>query len=186
VAVPPWPGEDDVCVQCGFDYAAASPNGVADLVRTAVHDLGVAVGRATEAQLRARDEDGSWSAIEYLCHLRDVFVTTTIRLYRARTEDHPQVDPMLNDLRAARFDYASAGERATLGDLDRSVEGCCAEIGRIRDLDRTVVRRPGEERTARWLVRNALHEGVHHLRDVRRLLSNGDADKITTGLHLHS
>jgi hypothetical protein len=28
---------------------------------------------------------------------------------------------------------------------------------------------PGEERTARWLVRQAMHEGVHHLGDIHRI-----------------
>jgi hypothetical protein len=26
---------------------------------------------------------------------------------------------------------------------------------------------PGEQRSARWLVRQAMHEGVHHLADIR-------------------
>lgn len=31
------------------------------------------------------------------------------------------------------------------------------------DWDRVVLRPPGEQRTTRWLVRQALHEGRHHL-----------------------
>jgi len=34
-----------------------------------------------------------------------------------------------------------------------------------------VVRQPGEERTARWLLRNAAHEGRHHLADIQRGLT---------------
>jgi len=30
-----------------------------------------------------------------------------------------------------------------------------------------VTRLPGEQRTARWLVRQAMHEGQHHLNDIR-------------------
>ena len=32
--------------------------------------------------------------------------------------------------------------------------------------DRTATRQPHEIRTARWLVRQAMHEGVHHIRDI--------------------
>jgi hypothetical protein len=28
---------------------------------------------------------------------------------------------------------------------------------------------PDEDRTALWLVRQAMHEGVHHLGDIRRI-----------------
>jgi hypothetical protein len=35
--------------------------------------------------------------------------------------------------------------------------------------DRIATRLPGEDRTARWLVRQAMHEGVHHLGDIRRI-----------------
>ncbi|MDA3664686.1 hypothetical protein PFJ02_22105 [Mycobacterium xenopi] len=43
--------------------------------------------------------------IEYVCHLRDVYLTYTIRLHRARTEERPTLEPTLNDLRARRFRY---------------------------------------------------------------------------------
>jgi len=38
--------------------------------------------------------------------------------------------------------------------------------------NRVVVRRPEEVRTVRWLVRQAAHECVHHLGDVRRILGS--------------
>ena len=47
------------------------------------------------------------------------------------------------------------------------------EISRVAASDwaRTANRLPGEERTARWLVRQAMHEGVHHLGDIRTILA---------------
>jgi DinB superfamily len=139
-----------------------------------------AIGSAT---LRVRPEPGTWSVIEYLCHLRDVAITTTIRLHRARTEDRPALEPMLNDLRARRFRYADADPHAILAELDRVVGGVSDEIARISadDWARTVTRLPGEERTVRWLVRHAAHECRHHLADIARLghgnHRRGDGDK---------
>jgi hypothetical protein len=43
---------------------------------------------------------------------------------------------------------------------------CLAKDG---DWDRIATRLPGEDRTARWLVRQAMHEGIHHLGDIRRI-----------------
>lgn len=40
---------------------------------------------------------------------------------------------------------------------------------REQDWERVATRLPGELRTARWLVCQAMHEGVHHLSDIRRI-----------------
>jgi hypothetical protein len=106
--------------------------------------------------------------LEYLCHLRDVYATSTIRLHRVRTEDSPVLEPMLNDLRARRFRYGERDPVAVLDELGAAVAGFLDETRRVTgpDWDRTATRLPGERRTARWLVRHAAHEGVHHLRDV--------------------
>ncbi len=109
-----------------------------------------------------------WSVAEYVCHVRDVMVATTIRLYRVRSEDRPALEPLFNDLRAARFDYAGRTLEPVLDELAASVGGLSAEVARVRPegWDRTGSRLPGEERTARWLLRQAAHEGIHHLADV--------------------
>lgn len=122
----------------------------------------------SEDVLRQRPAPEVWSPIEYLCHVRDVFVSHLIRLYRARTEDDPGLEPMFNDLRARRLRYGEREARATLDELDAAVSGLLDEAGRYRpgEWSRVVHRLPGERRTALWLLRNAAHEGVHHLRDV--------------------
>jgi hypothetical protein len=168
-AVPPLPGEDHVCAECGLDYRSVD----VDLAVATVRDLAGAVRAVVEAMpdeaLTRRPRDGTWSVTEYVCHLRDVYVTYTIRLHRARTEERPVLEPMLNDLRARRFRYNSRDARSILAELADTAAGFCDEVGRYgaAGWERPVTRLPGEERSARWLVRQALHEGVHHLRDVR-------------------
>jgi hypothetical protein len=93
-------------------------------------DAATAVAAVDSAELRVRPEPATWSVIEYLCHLRDVAITTTIRLHRARTEDRPALEPMLNDLRARRFRYADADPHATLAELGRIVGGVSDEIAK--------------------------------------------------------
>lgn len=120
--------------------------------------------------LRQRPSPEVWSAVEYLCHVRDVFVSHLIRLYRARTEDDPGLEPMFNDLRARRLHYREREVPPTLDELDAAVAGLLEEAARFRpqDWSRTVRRQPGERRTARWLLRNSAHEGIHHLGDLPR------------------
>ena len=111
---------------------------VPDRARAAVHGQ-------PDAALRRRPEPDTWSAVEYLCHLRDVYVTTTIRLHRARTEELPVVEPMLNDLRARRFRYADSDVPAVLGELAAAVAGVADELRRVGPdgWERRVLRGPG-------------------------------------------
>ena len=122
-----------------------------------------------EPARRQRPSPQVWSVTEYVCHLRDVYATYTIRLHRARTEDRPALEPMLNDLRARRFRYNERDVVPILDELAANAAGFCEEIARAgpQDWDRVATRRPGEQRSARWLVRQAMHEGVHHLADIR-------------------
>ena len=99
--------------------------------------------------------------------MRDVYVASTIRLYRARKETNPQIEPVFNDLRVLRFRYNNADVRGVLHEMDAALEGLVDEMARTSDWDRAFTRQPGEQRTARWLVRQALHEALHHADDMR-------------------
>lgn len=169
--LPPLAAEDHVCDACRVVYPDTRIDDALGVivklpgaVRDAVH--------AIPAELRrTRSSPEVWSAAEYLCHLRDVYVAFTIRLYRVRTEDRPALEPMFNDLRARRFQYNECDIEATLDELARAVAGFRDEVARVADdgWDRVATRLPGERRTARWLVRQAMHEGVHHLGDIRSI-----------------
>lgn len=120
---------------------------------------------------RIRPSPQVWSVAEYVCHLRDVHIAYTIRLHRTRIEDRPTLEPVLNDLRARRFRYNECDLAATLNELATAAAGFCEEAARTgeQDWNRVATRLPGEQRTARWLVRQAMHEGVHHLSDIRKI-----------------
>nr|WP_261566250.1 DinB family protein [Frankia gtarii] len=163
-------GETHECADCGFSYPARTVEGVLAEIAALSTRVAQAVTATGPDLLRKRPTPSTWSVLEYVCHLRDVLATSTIRLYRARTEARPVVEPMLNDLRAHRFRYNELDPAAVLAELAANAWGLRDEAGRVapQDWERTVVRLPDEERTARWLLRNALHEGIHHLADIRR------------------
>jgi hypothetical protein len=112
-----------------------------------------------------------WSVLEYAAHVRDVYATFLVRLHRARTEDHPTLDPMFGDLRAQRLRYNELPPGAVLQELALAAAGFCDEVADTADDEwgRHVRRLPGEDRTALWLVRHAMHEGVHHVGDIERV-----------------
>jgi hypothetical protein len=170
-SLPPLAEENHVCPTCEIAYASTSIEQATAALAIQPAAVRSAVLAIPEASLRRRPDPVTWSVLEYVCHLRDVNVTFTIRLYRTRAEDHPLLEPMFNDLRAVRFSYNTRDLPAVLDELADANMGLRQEVARVPDdgWDREASRLPGEARTARWLVRQAMHEGVHHLRDIEEV-----------------
>lgn len=168
---PPLAGEHHVCDECDLSYAEISVGQAVEAIRQLPDAVRSETRAVPDAWRSTRPRPDTWSVIEYACHLCDVYVTSTVRLHRTRTEDQPVLEPMLNDLRARRFRYNERELPCVLEGLVGNVQGFCDEVAALSpgDLERTASRLPGETRTARWIVRQAMHEGVHHLRDISRV-----------------
>lgn len=164
--LPPLAGEDHACADCAMSYADTGLEDAVQALRSVPADVRAAALAVPEPYRRVRPDPATWSVVEYACHVRDVFASFTIRLHRISTEDVPALEPMFADLRAVRFRYNDADLDAVLAELDVHVAGFLDEIAATTSWDRTATRRPGELRTARWLVRHALHEARHHTRDI--------------------
>lgn len=177
ILLAPLPAEEHDCGGCGFAYAATSIDAALDVIEAVPRRISSVVLAVSDGRLRVRPDGSTWSALEYVCHLRDVYAVYTIRLYRARTEDSPRLEPMFNDLRAFRFRYNQRDIGSVVAEVADNVVGFLDEAARNSGTawERPVRRLVGEERTARWLVRQAAHEGLHHWRDIRAVL-----DHVTT------
>lgn len=166
--LPPLAPEDHVCAPCGMAFAELSVDAAAALAASVPARARAAVDAIPPPRRHGRRTPDVWSVAEYVCHLRDVAIAFTIRLHRARTEDRPALEPVYNDLRVRRFRYDDHDVDAVLHELALVTPGLLDEVARFADADwaRTVTRLPHEERTARWLLRQAAHEGVHHVADI--------------------
>ncbi|BBX65357.1 hypothetical protein MSAS_45310 [Mycobacterium saskatchewanense] len=169
-SLPPLAAEDYVCEPCAMAFSETEIDEAVNIIGGLPVALREAVHAIPPGARRKRPEADVWSVAEYVCHLRDVYVGFTIRLHRVRTEDQPAFEPLFNDLRARRFRYNQCDIAATIDETAAAVAGFRDEVARMRegDWDRIGSRLPGERRTARWLVRQAMHEGVHHLGDIER------------------
>jgi hypothetical protein len=167
--LPPLFGEDHECPTCRLAYRELPVDRCLTLVAQSVAELAELLATVDDATVRRRPQPPVWSPLEYACHVRDVLLTFAVRIHRGVVEDRPVLDPMYADWRAGRFGYAATGVDVLLAELRAGAEGFTGEVLTVPDdaWDRTVVRRPEEERTVRWLVRQAAHECVHHLADVR-------------------
>jgi hypothetical protein len=169
--LPPLPPEEHECGECRFAYASVSVGAALDHIRAVPERVREAVFVRSDEELRARPSDNTWSALEYVCHVRDVFGVYTIRLYRTRVEDVPILEPAQRPSRRA-FPIQPARLRPVVGELADNVAGLLDEASRntAPSWERVARRLPGEERTARWLIRQAAHEGLHHLGDIHQVL----------------
>lgn len=165
--------EDHVCEPCGLVYSTLTVENAKGLLTTVPDRARAIVAASPVARLRVRPDEKTWTPLEYLAHIRDVYVSYTIRLFRIRTEDSPAVEPMFNDLRARRFRYNDLDPAAVCDELSHAMSGFLAEIDAVPSTGwaRMATRLPTEPRTARWFVRQATHEGIHHLDDITHQLS---------------
>jgi hypothetical protein len=167
------PASTEPCAECRFD-----PTSVDD-VAGEIDALGrkfaapltrYLPGEDGPALLRIRPEPGTWSALEYACHVRDV-----LRLFEQRTRamvaepgvafgwwDHEAavVEDAYNDEEPAevaeQIAAATATYASTLRGLDPDQWSAAGE------------RRPGEVFTVGQLARYGLHEAKHHQLDIGR------------------
>jgi hypothetical protein len=155
------------CDECGFDTPAVR-----------VEDLGILMRKVAEPWpafladplARTRPRDDCWSALEYGCHVRDVFRIGTYRLQRMLHEDNPHFDNWDQDETAIveRYDLQDPlvvadellAAAAVLADGYDSVES--------DQWQRPGVRSDGSLFTVESFGRYFLHDPMHHVADVRR------------------
>ena len=122
--------------------------------------------------LRTRPEEGVWSALEYACHVRDVFLVQRDRLYIALVEDTPTFTPMYRDQRVtlACYNAQDPEEVATqLGTAARLIAQAFDVLDSAQLQRRCIYTFPAPtERSLLWVGQHAIHEGEHHFRDIER------------------
>ena len=122
------------------------------------------------AELTARPPDDRWSALEYACHVRDVFRLYDQRLALMLTED----DPDLRQLGPGRTAVERPLQRAGPGDGGRRDRAAAAPLADRFDSvegdqwQRTGNRSDGARFTVDTFARYFVHDPIHHLYDVAR------------------
>jgi hypothetical protein len=174
----------DHCDECGFDYDLEKLRPIDALLRAGVEPY-VAYLETDTPTLRRRPAPDTWSALEYVCHLRDVMLVQRERVLRALVEDVPTFVPMHRDERVEL-------EREIAQDPERAAEQLVVATGLLADLfavlDDDQLERTGiynyptpEERSIRWIGVHTLHECRHHLLDIEKLAARtGGNDRVNS------
>lgn len=158
---------DERCPECGFDAAAVDVAEMAGLVRANVAEWPpLLVGE----HARVRPDDDTWSALEYACHVRDVFALFDERLRLMLDEDGPQFANWDQDVTAVEQRYDLQDPATVARELVNAGEACADRWTTVGadDWQRTGDRSDGSSFTVETFARYFLHDPVHHLADVRR------------------
>ena len=154
------------CPECGFDTQSFAVPAVPDMITAnaaAWRDVLTGPG-----DLRRRPAPDKWSAVEYGCHVRDVFLLYDRRLELMLTADDPLFPNWDQDATAVADRYQDqdpAGVAAALSDAARAIAGRFACVAGDQ-WQRTGRRSDGASFTVETFARYLVHDPVHHLYDV--------------------
>jgi hypothetical protein len=162
------------CQECGFDYETLDPAEIPSALRAFAKRYRAPLtrflpGEDGDAVVRQRPADGTWSALEYAAHVRDVFAAYDRWIARCLNEDRPVLDGPTPDHLAAERRYNDDDPVAVADAVGANAERLAATVEALPEgmWDRVGLRR-NEERSIRFTARRAVHEGSHHLLDIGR------------------
>jgi hypothetical protein len=165
----------ETCPECGFTYGALPKGELARELKGRTGEMAeyLTSGRG---QLHVRRTPDEWSVLEYGCHVRDVCFMQRDRLYVALVEDRPAFKPMYREQRVAFDRY---GQQIPSEVAAQLVMAACLLANAFNGLAEAQWKRPlvyafpePSDRTVEWMAHHTLHEAVHHLVDVERILDS--------------
>jgi hypothetical protein len=159
------------CGECGFDYDTLERAAVPAAFVSLGNEFRNELSATADERLRRRPRPEVWSALEYACHVRDVFLWQRDRLYLALVEDKPSFVRMYRDERVALARYNQQDPRVIASQLVFASQLIAQAFADLEDPAwerRFVYNWPeAKERDVAWLAAHTFHEGRHHLRDFR-------------------
>lgn len=162
------------CEECGFDYedlaAADIPTALRSFAKRYRAPLSRFLpGEDGDSLVRRRPEPGTWSALEYSAHVRDVFANYYGWIELTLAEDRPVLEGPGPDELADIRNYSGDDPVAVTDALSANAERLATVVEGVPDdgWDRIGLRR-NEERSVLFSARRAVHEGSHHLLDIGR------------------
>ena len=153
------------CPECGFDPATVTPATVPGTVLNMLPRWRAVLRRE---DVGVRPNDHTWSALEYACHVRDVFSLFDQRLNLMLTEDDARFDNWDQDQAAIDGEYGESDPRTVAGELLAEGEQIAESFARVveSEWERSGTRSNGSSFTVLTFSRYFLHDVVHHLHDV--------------------
>jgi hypothetical protein len=155
------------CPECGFDASTYAATDVAAGIRDNAARWRALVDHPKVA---VRPSDDRWSALEYACHVRDVYRLYDERLARMLDEDDPLFPNWDQDVTAVEERYDEQDPATVVDVLEANAAVLAARFERVEgdQWGRPGRRSDGATFTVDTFSRYLLHDPVHHVRDVEQ------------------
>lgn len=162
------------CEECGYDFESLSRAEILAVVPVLAGEHCDLLRSAPASRMRAHTRPGSWSPLEYGCHVRDMLAVQRDRVLLAQAERTPRFASMRRDERAVEEAYNDQHPVTVAAEVAVAAGAFCQVLTALDDagwLRTGVYPWPEPEvRTVEWIGRRTVHELAHHLFDNRRLL----------------
>jgi len=167
------------CPECGLDPQSLARDSFPGMVRANASAWQHVLTQTGDA--RHRPSPGTWSALEYGCHVRDVLRLFDQRLWLMLTQEGPLFPNWDQDATAVADRY-NEHEPATVADeLAEAAEAIALRFEAVSpdQWQRTGSRGDGAHFTVESFGRYFIHDPVHHLYDVTGTRYKGQAGPAT-------
>jgi hypothetical protein len=155
------------CPECNFDVRAFPRERIGSMIRdTAPRWRDV----LAHPNVRRRPSDDVWSALEYACHVRDVYGLYDRRLEMKLTEDDPLYPNWDQDAAAIEQAYTDQDPMRVAQELAEAATRLADRFDGVKgkQWERTGTRSDGARFTVESFARYLIHDPMHHLHDVER------------------
>jgi hypothetical protein len=155
------------CDECGFDASTLAGREVAGLIRDNAASWRPLLDRPGVAERPSPDR---WSALEYACHVRDVFRVYDGRLALMLAEDDPTFPNWDQDASAIDDRYGEQDPSTVVDEVEAAGATIADAFDRVADgaRGRTGTRSDGAHFTIDTFARYMIHDPVHHIHDVQQ------------------
>lgn len=154
------------CPQCRLDAGAIACEDIPALLRANADGWQRALAAAADPA--ARPEPGTWSPVEYACHVRDLLVLSGSRLDLMLTGADPVFADWDQDEAAIAGEYGDQPPDRVAAELAAAAATAAGRLDWVGawQWNRKGRRSDGVTYTVQTFGQNLVHEAVHHLYDV--------------------
>ena len=156
------------CPECRFDAGAYPPSSVPSLVRANAQDWAELLAEGIVRPGRLHPD--RWSALEYACHVRDVYRRFGDRIGLMLDVVDPQFENWDQDRTAVEDAYDGQDPAQVVAELGAAAEAMAVLLESVAGpaWERPGRRSDGASFTVASITLYMVHDPIHHLWDVRR------------------
>ena len=116
------------CEECGYVYEELAVAAISQTLRNLPHRYREALAGSDRANLPVRPTPKTWSVLEYVCHVRDVFLVQRERVGTRQVEDIPSFARMHRDERVELCGYEVQSAATVLTQVEMAADLCALRV----------------------------------------------------------